>query len=108
MEANGVIVSTTSIIPNYNVVQISGVISVSISEFKTKTLVGNFFGGNITEDRLLSEVYEIHYNKVLDRLIDKAKANNCNAIIGLRYNSDFLGNYLCLTAYGTACIVEKE
>lgn len=108
METNRVVVLTTSNIPEYKVVRISGVISASIAEIKTRTLVGNFFGSNVAEDRLLSEVYEIHYNKVLDRLIEKAIANNCNAIIGLRYNSDFLGNYLCLTAYGTACVVEKE
>ena len=108
METSGVVILTTSIVPNYKVVQICGVINASIAEYKTKTLVGNLFGGNIAEDSLLSENYETHYNKVLKRLIDKARANNCNAIIGLRYNSDYLENFLCLTAYGTACVVEKE
>ena len=107
----GVIASTTSSIPNYRIMQVHGIISATIANFKennTVSMAVNMFSGKLGEDSFLAEDFEKDYNKVLKRLFDKVKANNCNAIIGLRYSSNFVGDHLCLTAYGTACIIEQE
>lgn len=111
--------STTNSIPTYKIIDCYGAISAS-SMTLTSTLnnsvaalgdtLSNFsaiFKGGDT-NYVRSQIYESEYQYINERLIEKAQQYGCNAIIGLRYHSQTMNDYFYLTAYGTACVVEKE
>jgi len=113
------ILSTTNSIPTYKIIDCYGAISAS-STTLTNTMnnsvvalgdaISNFssiFKGGDT-NKVQNQIYESCYQDINERLIDKAQQNGCNAIIGLRYHSQTMNDYFYLTAYGTACVVEKE
>lgn len=47
-----------------------------------------------------------HGFSTTQRIKEVAKSHNCNAAVGLRYNSHFTEGVLRVTAYGTACVVD--
>lgn len=112
MSANEVLVSTTSTIQGYRIIKYCNTISATSVEIAAKRS-GLFeaidaFSGNLGGDSYLSYTEEKNYIDATNGLIGKAIEGNCNAIIGVRYNDHFTEGVLCVTAYGTACIIEKE
>ena len=109
---NEVLVSTASIIQGYRIVGYCNPISATTVEIAAKRS-GLFeaidaLSGNLGGDSYLTYTEEKNYMDATRRLIAKAKECNCNAVIGVRYNDHFTEGVLCVTAYGTACVIEKE
>jgi len=106
-----VIMVTTSFVPNYRIVSSFGAIFATWVEIAAKRS-GLFeaidaLSGKLGGDSYLSSIEEECYLKVSERLMGFARNVNCNAIIGLRYNSLHTEGAIQVTAYGTACFVEK-
>lgn len=109
---DGVLVSTTAIIQGYRIVNYCKTISATSVEIAAKRS-GLFeaidaLSGNLGGDSYLSYTEEKNYIDATNRLIAKAKECNCNAVVGVRYNDHFTEGVLCVTAYGTGCVIEKE
>ena len=107
-----VLISTTSEIQGYRVAKYCNTISATSVEIAAKRS-GLFeaidaFSGNLGGDSYLSYTEETNYISATNGLISKARECNCNAVIGVRYNDHFTEGVLCVTAYGTACVIEKE
>ncbi len=112
--------STTSCISGYKIVDCYSSIYASISMPEDNVInsvakfggnisaLADIFRGGVGNNSGLVEVYEDAYQAVTIRIIEKAKQNGCNAIIGMRYQSQIVKDWFFLTAYGTACVVEKE
>lgn len=109
---NEVLISTTSIIQGYRIIRYCNPISATAVQIAAKRS-GLFeaidaFTGNLGGDSYLTYTEENNYTDATNRLIAKAKECNCNAVIGVRYNDHFTEGVLCVTVYGTACVIEKE
>ena len=109
MDVNEVLLSTTETIPQHQIVQSIGVISATWAAIAANRS-GLFeaidaFTGNLGGDTYITYTEEKCYEMATKRIIEVAKSNNCNAVIGLRYNSHFSEGVLRVTAYGTACVV---
>lgn len=110
------ILSTTNSIPTYKIIDCYGAIYASSSSFVSlldnpASSIGNYIGlfkGGHDSDMGSVLIYESHYKCVTERIIEKAQENGCNAIIGLRYQVHNANDRFYLTAYGTACVIEKE
>jgi uncharacterized protein YbjQ (UPF0145 family) len=107
-----VLVSTTSIIHGYRIVRYCNPISATSVEIAAKRS-GLFeaidaLSGNLGGDSYLTYTEERNYVNATNRLIAKAKECDCNAVVGVRYNDHFTEGVLCVTAYGTGCVIEKE
>lgn len=113
-------VLTTSTIPGYRTkdcfhpIFVSVAVSENIIVNDFSSLSGSFgamtdvFRGGIGSNKILVKDYDDAYQAITKLLIEKALQKGCNAIIGLRYQSQIIKDYFFLTAYGTACTVEKE
>lgn len=107
-----VLISTTSTIQGYRIICYCNPISATSVEIAAKRSslfeVIDAFSGNLGGDSYLTFAEEKNYTNATNRLIAKAKECNCNAVVGVRYNDHFTEGVLCVTAYGTGCIIEKE
>lgn len=107
-----VILVTTPNVPNHRIVSFYGAAIASWVEIAAKRS-GLFeaidaLSGNLGGDSYLSTIEEKCYINASNRLMDVARSINCNAIIGLRYNSVYSEEVIHVTAYGTACVIEKQ
>ncbi len=64
--------------------------------------------GNLGDDSYLANIEEECYLRASKRLINVVRGLNCNAVVGLRYNTVYSDEVVHVTAYGTACVVEKN
>lgn len=113
-------VLTTNAIPGYRTkdrfhpIFASVAVSENIIVNGFSSLSGSFgamadvFRGDFGSNKILVKDYDDAYQAVTKLLIEKALQKGSNAIIGLRYQSQIIKDYFFLTAYGTACTVEKE
>ena len=107
-----VLVSTTSVIQGYRIIRYCNPISATSIEIAAKRS-GLFeaidvLSGNLGGDSYLTYTEEKNYMNATSRLIAKAIKCDCNAVVGVRYNDHFTEGVLCVTAYGTGCVIEKE
>lgn len=109
---NDVILVTTSFVPNHQIVSFYGAVVATWVGIAAKRS-GLFeaidaLSGKLGGDSYLSGIEEECYTKASERLKDVARSINCNAIIGLRYNSLHTEGAIQVSAYGTACLVIKN
>ena len=66
--------------------------------------IKNMVGGEISDyTKMIAECRE----EALDRMIDQARANGANAVVGVRFaTSEMMEHAAELLAYGTAVVVE--
>ena len=107
-----VILVTTPSVPNYKIVSFYGAAigsSIRIAAKRSGLFEAiDALSGNLGGDSFLSSIEEECYVNASKRLMNAARNQNCNAVVGLRYNSLFSDNVIHVTAYGTACVVEKD
>lgn len=112
MPIDEVLVSTTSVIQGYRIVNYCNAISATSVEIAAKRSslfeAIDALSGNLGGDSYLTYTEENNYMNATNRLIAKAKECDCNAVVGVRYNDHFTEGVLCVTAYGTGCVIEKE
>ena len=106
------IMVTTPSVSQYKIVSVYGAIVSSWVEIAASRS-GLFeaidaFSGNLGGDSYLSSIEEKCHAKASERLVFLATNYNCNAIVGLRFNTFYSDNVIHVAAYGTACKVEKE
>ena len=111
-DEDDIILVTTPSVPNYRIIGLYGAAIASWVEIAAKRS-GLFeaidaLSGNLGGDSYLSSVEEKCYLEASKRLMNVARRVNCNAVIGLRYNSLHTEGAIQVTAYGTACLVEKN
>ena len=112
--------STTNTIPGYKLTMCICSINASVAIIKDNitntvaslggtigSIVDIWKGGHGINNGMV-QIYDEVYQAVTERIVEKSKRNGCNAIIGLRYHSQIINDNFYLTAYGTACVVEKE
>lgn len=109
---NEVIIVTTPSVPNHRIVGLYGAVIASWVEIAAKRS-GLFeaidaLSGNLGGDSYLSSVEDKCYVEASKRLMSVVRSVNCNAVIGLRYNSLHTEGAIHVTAYGTACLIEKN
>jgi uncharacterized protein YbjQ (UPF0145 family) len=104
------IVSTTFDIAGYRVIRHLGVVrGVTV---RSRSIVGNFFGGiqSIFGGRLsvYATLAENSRQEAFDRMCQHAAEGGANAIIGMRYDAnEIMGGVTEVLAYGTAVLVER-
>jgi len=66
----------------------------------------NMVGGEISDyTKMIAECRE----EALDRMVDQARANGANAVVGVRFaTSEMMEHAAELLAYGTAVVVEDQ
>lgn len=106
------ILVTTPSIPNYKIVSVYGTLVSSWIEIAANRS-GLFeaidaLRGNLGGDSYLSSIEEKCHIKASENLVKSAIDCNCNAVVGLRFNTVCSDGVVHVTAYGTACIIEKE
>ncbi len=109
---DGVFISTTPFISGYRIVEHGGIIVASSASILARRSgfmeVIDTFKGNFGEDSYLSDNTDNNYEIATSRLIASAIESDCNAVVNIRYNEAFTDGALCVTAYGTGCVVEEE
>ena len=107
-----VLLVTTPSIPNYKIVSLYGAAVASCIRIAAKRSgmfeVIDALSGNLGDDSFLSSIEEECYLRASKRLMNVVRNLNCNAVVGLRYNSVYSDEVIHVTAYGTACVVEKN
>ena len=105
-----IILTTTHIIPNYEVVESRGLVFANVvlganffSDFAA-SLTDTFGGTSGTYQSKLSTIYD----QVIKKIESEASQKKCNAIIGLKIDFDELSgkqkSMFMVNATGTACI----
>lgn len=106
-----VILVTTPSIPNYKIVSFYGAAVASCIRIAAKRSgmfeVIDALSGNLGDDSYLSSIEDECYLRASKRLMNAVRNLNCNAVVGLRYNTIYSDEVIHVTAYGTACVVEK-
>lgn len=102
-------VSTTNDIPGHRTVRHIGLVrGITV---RSRSVVGNFaggiqslFGGKLS---IYVELAEAARKEAYEHLIDHARADGANAIIGMRYDAnEIMEGITEVLAYGTAVVVE--
>ena len=103
------IVSTTNDISGYRVVRHLGVVrGITV---RSRSIVGNFFGGVQTIFGGKLSVYvtlaENARQEAFEHMCEHAQQGGANAIIGMRYDANEIASGITeVLAYGTACVIE--
>ena len=103
------IVSTTNDISGYRVVRHLGVVrGITV---RSRSIVGNFFGGVQTIFGGKLSVYvtlaENARQEAFEHMCEHAQQGGANAIIGMRYDAnEIMAGVTEVLAYGTAVVVE--
>lgn len=102
------IVVTTNDVPGYRITQVFGEvmgITVRSTNFGQSFTAGfrALGGGEIPE--FTKVMYESR-NEVMNRLLGEAQQRGANAVVGMRFDTDAIGNFSEVCAYGTAVVIE--
>jgi len=103
-------VSTTNDIAGYRVVRHLGLVrGITV---RSRSIVGNFFGGIQTlfggRISVYANLAEQARQEAFDKMCEHAADGGANAIIGMRYDAnDIMDGVTEVLAYGTAVLVEK-
>lgn len=112
MKFGDVLLLSTDSVPNHKVVSCLGLVNATwaaIAASRSGLMEAiDAFSGNLGSDTYISYTEEKCYELTIKRIKEIAQQKGCNAIIGLRFNSHFSEKVLRVTAYGTACIIEKN
>jgi uncharacterized protein YbjQ (UPF0145 family) len=104
------IVSTTNDIAGYRVVRHLGLVrGITV---RSRSIVGNFFGGiqTIFGGRLsvYADLAESSRQEAFEHMCQHAAQGGANAIIGMRYDAnEIMDGVTEVLAYGTAVMVER-
>ncbi len=103
-------VSTTNDIAGYRIVRHLGLVrGITV---RSRSIVGNFFGGIQTlfggRISVYANLAEQARQEAFDKMCQHAADGGANAIIGMRYDAnDIMDGVTEVLAYGTAVLVEK-
>ena len=103
-------VSTTNDIAGYRVVRHLGLVrGITV---RSRSIVGNFFGGIQTlfggRISVYANLAEQARQEAFDKMCEHAADGGANAIIGMRYDAnDIMDGVTEVLAYGTAVMVER-
>jgi len=103
-------VSTTNDIAGYRVVRHLGLVrGITV---RSRSIVGNFFGGVQTlfggRISVYANLAEQARQEAFDKMCEHAADGGANAIIGMRYDAnDIMDGVTEVLAYGTAVMVER-
>ena len=110
MTEDEILVVTSPEIPGKNIVRTVGLVAGNTIRARhigkdIMAAMRNIVGGEVTEyAKLLSESRE----QALDRMKEKAKALDANAVIGLQFQTSVvMGGAAEMMAYGTAVVVDE-
>lgn len=103
--------STTFEIEGYTITKNVGVVRGII--VRSRSIIGNIgagiqtiFGGNIT---LFTELCEKARQDAFEQMLDHAKEQGANAVVGVRYDAnEIMQGVTEVLTYGTAVFVEKK
>lgn len=103
-------VTTGFELPGYRIVENRGVVRGIV--VRSRSVVGSFFGDILTvfggKNMIYTELCEHARQEAFDSMVQHAREQGANAIIGMRYDANELMPGLTeVLAYGTACVVEK-
>ena len=104
-------VTTAMELPGYEIVENVGIVRGIV--VRSRSIVGNFFGGlqtllggNITIYTNLCEQARGDAYRIMCR---QASANKANAIVGMRYDAtEVMGGVTEVLCYGTAVVVRRR
>ena len=104
------LITTSSSLEGYRIVKHLGVVrGITV---RSRSIVGNFFGGLQSlfggQISVYAELCEKARQEAFDYMIDHANEAGGNAIINMRYDAnEVMAGITEVLAYGTAVVVEK-
>jgi uncharacterized protein YbjQ (UPF0145 family) len=103
------IVVTTNDVPGYRITQVLGEVmglTVRSVNFGQGFTAGfrSLAGGEIPEYTQI--MYESR-NEVMNRMLGEAQARGANAVVAMRFDTDAIGTFSEVCAYGTAVVIEQ-
>jgi uncharacterized protein YbjQ (UPF0145 family) len=103
------IVVTTNDIPGFRITQVLGEVmglTVRSTNFAQGFTAGfrSLGGGEIPE--FTKVMYESR-NEVMNRMLGEAQNRGANAVVAMRFDTDSIGQFTEVCAYGTAVVIEQ-
>ena len=103
------IVVTTNDVPGYRITHVLGEVmglTVRSVNFGQGFTAGfrSLGGGEIPEYTQI--MYESR-NEVMNRMLAEAQGRGANAVVAMRFDTDAIGNFSEVCAYGTAVVIEQ-
>jgi uncharacterized protein YbjQ (UPF0145 family) len=105
------LITTTEFLAGYNVVQTLGLVSGNTVRTKhigrdIAAVLKSIFGGEL---RGYTELLNDARKEAMDRMIEQAKRQRANAILGVRFATSVLAAGASeLYCYGTAAVIERQ
>jgi len=97
-------VTTALSLPGYKIVRTLGV--VRGLTVRSRSIIGNFFGGNIT---IYTNLCEQAREETYRLMCEHAEKNGANAIIAVRYDAtELMAGLTEVLCYGTAVVVARD
>ncbi|HVY52164.1 MAG TPA: heavy metal-binding domain-containing protein [Devosia sp.] len=105
------IVVTTNDVPGHRIVRTVGLVrGITVRSRSVIGTIGgalqSLVGGNVT---LFTQLAETSRKEALDLMVEHASQMGANAVIGMRYDSNEIGEGITeMLAYGTAVVIEES
>jgi uncharacterized protein YbjQ (UPF0145 family) len=108
-DTHGVITTTMNDLPGYRIIRVLGTIyglSVRSRNWGADiaSVLKSAVGGEL---RYLTNMLYTGRDHAVERLVGECMTRGGNAIVAMRFGESEIMNFAQVTAYGTACVVEK-
>jgi uncharacterized protein YbjQ (UPF0145 family) len=108
-DTHGVITTTMNDLPGYRIVRVIGAIyGLSVRSRNWGADLASVFKSAVGgELKYLTNMLYTGRDHAVDRLVGECMSRGGNAVIAMRFGDSEIMNFAQVTAYGTACVVEK-
>ena len=108
-DTHGVITTTMNDLPGFRIVRVLGTIyGLSVRSRNWGADIASVFKSAVGgELRYLTNLLYTGRDHAVERLLGECMSRGGNAIIAMRFGESEIMNFAQVTAYGTACVVEK-
>jgi uncharacterized protein YbjQ (UPF0145 family) len=108
-DTHGIITTTMNDLPGYRIVRVLGAIYGLCVRSRNwgadiASVLKSAVGGEL---RYLTNMLYTGRDHAVERLVGECMSRGGNAIIAMRFGESEIMNFAQVTAYGTACLVEK-